>query len=162
MKRILCVLLMLCLLAPAALAEEAASLNWETVVPVLEAGNVTGQFYTFDEIAVKIWLPDGMLPVELTEEDREKGYIGYFMPEDESAQMAVMYVDIKGMSLEEYAQELASDSRFTDIEQGTVNGLPCNVGGLGILRILARLLQYLQPFHNVLHNTSQCSNLCQK
>jgi len=39
--------------------------------------------------------------------------------------MAVMYVDIKGMSLEEYAQELASDSRFTDIEQGTVNGLPC-------------------------------------
>ena len=125
MKRILCVLLMLCLLAPAALAEEAASLNWETVEPVLEAGNVTGQFYTFDEIAVKIWLPDGMLPVELTEEDREKGYIGYFMPEDESAQMAVMYVDIKGMSLEEYAQELASDSRFTDIEQGTVNGLPC-------------------------------------
>jgi len=125
MKRILCVLLMLCLLAPAALAEEAASLNWETVEPVLEAGNVTGQFYTFDEIAVKIWLPDGMLPVELTEEDREKGYIGYFMPEDESAQMAVMYVDIKGMSLEEYAQELTSDSRFTDIEQGTVNGLPC-------------------------------------
>jgi len=125
MKRILCALLMLCLLVPAALAEETNVLNWETVVPVLEAANVTGQFYTFDEIAVKIWLPDGMLPVELTEEDKEAGYIGYFMPEDESAQMAVMYVDVNGMSLEEYAQYLASENGATDIETGTVNGFPC-------------------------------------
>lgn len=124
MKKFLCALLMLCLLVPAALAEENA-LNWETVVPVLEAGNVTGEFHTFDEIAVKIWLPEGMLPVELTEEDKENGYIGYFMPEDESAQMAVMYVDINGMSLEEYAQYLASEDSVTDVEAGTVNGFPC-------------------------------------
>ena len=125
MKKILCALLMLCLLVPAALAEEAAVLNWETVVPVLEAGNVTGQFYTFDEIAIKIWLPDGMAPVELTEEDKANGYIGYFMPEDQSAQMAVMYVDTNGASLEEYAQYLAGESDVTEVEAGTVNGLPC-------------------------------------
>ena len=125
MKRILCALLMLCLLVPVALAEEANVLTWETVVPVLEAANVTGQFYTFEEVAVKIWLPDGMLPTELTEEDKEKGYIGYFMPEDQSAQMAVMYVDVNGMSLEEYAQYLASEDGVTEIEMGTVNGLPC-------------------------------------
>ena len=124
MKKILCVLLMLCLLAPAALAEGTAVLNWEDVVPVLEAGNVTGQFYTFDEISVKIWLPDGMLPVELTEEDKANGYIGYFMPEDQSAQMAVMYVDTNGMSLEDYAKHLSSENDVTDIEMGTVNGFP--------------------------------------
>ena len=72
MKKFLCALLILCLLVPAALAEENA-LNWETVVPILEAGNVTGEFYTFDEIAVKIWLPEGLLPVELTEEDKKNG-----------------------------------------------------------------------------------------
>ena len=125
MKKLLCVLLLLCLLVPAALAEETATLNWENVVPVLEAGNVTGQFYTFDEIAVKIWLPDGMEPTELTDEDREKGYIGYFMPEDQSAQMAVMYVNTNGASLDEYAQYLSSESDVAEIEKGTVNNFPC-------------------------------------
>ena len=125
MKKLLCVLLLLCLLVPAALAEETATLNWEKVVPVLEAGNVTGQFYTFDEIAVKIWLPDGMEPTELTDEDREKGYIGYFMPEDQSAQMAVMYVNTNGASLDEYAQYLSSESDVAEIEKGTVNNFPC-------------------------------------
>ena len=124
MKKFLCALLMLCLLVPAALAEENA-LNWETVVPILEAGNVTGEFYTFDEIAVKIWLPEGMLPVELTEEDKKNGKIGYFMTEDESAQMSVVYVDTDGMSLEEYAQRLSSDGDVTEVEKGTVNGFPC-------------------------------------
>lgn len=125
MKKILCVVLILCLMLTAALAEEAVALNWEDVVPILEAGNVTGQFYTFDEISIKIWLPDGMVPVELTDEDKEAGYIGYFMPEDESAQMAVMYVDINGMSLEDYAKHLAAEDGVTEIEIGTVNGFPC-------------------------------------
>ncbi|MBR3431078.1 MAG: hypothetical protein IKG87_13350 [Clostridia bacterium] len=124
MKKFLCALLILCLLVPAALAEENA-LNWETVVPILEAGNVTGEFYTFDEIAVKIWLPEGLLPVELTEEDKKNGMIGYFMPEDKSAQMSVVYVDTDGMSLEEYAQRLSSDGDVTEVEKGTVNGFPC-------------------------------------
>ncbi len=125
MKRILCVLMLLCLLVPVSLAEGTTALNWEDVAPVLEAGNVTGQFYTFDEIAVKIWLPDGLLPVELTEEDKANGYIGYFMPEDESAQLAVMYVDLDGMTLEDYAQYLASEEGVSEVEAGTVNGFPC-------------------------------------
>jgi len=124
LKKFLCVLLMLCLLVPAALSEEAA-LKWEDVEPVLEAANLTGEFYTFDEIAIKIWLPEGMLPVELTEEDKEKGYIGYFMPEDQSAQMAVVYVNTDGMSLDEYAQSLSSDGDVTEVEKATVNGFPC-------------------------------------
>jgi len=125
MKRILCVLLMLCLLAPAALAAETVALNWEDTVPALAAAEVTGQFYTFEEIAVAIWVPEGLLPVELSDEDRTNGYIGYFMPEDQSAKMAVMYVDINGMSLEEYAQYLSAQEGVTEVEAGTVNGLPC-------------------------------------
>ena len=125
MKKLLCVVLMLCLMMTAALAEETKALTWETVAPLLEAGNVTGQFHTFDEISVKIWIPDGMEAVELTEEDKAKGYIGYFRPADESAQMAVMYVDVKGMSLEDYAQYLSSEGGAAEVETGTVNGLPC-------------------------------------
>ncbi len=125
MKKFLCVVLMLCLMMTAALAEEAVALNWEDFVPVLEAGNVTGQFHTFDEISVKIWLPDGLEPVELSDEDKENGYIGYFMPDDESAQMAVMYVDTNGMALEDYAQYLSTEAGAAEVEMGTVNGFPC-------------------------------------
>lgn len=125
MKKILCVLMALCMMTAAALAEETPSLNWEDFEPVLEAGGVTGQFYTFDEVAVKIWLPDGINPVELTEEDVEQGYIGYFAADDQSAAVAVVYVDIGDMTLEDYAEYLTSEAGATEVEQGTVNGFPC-------------------------------------
>ena len=105
--------------------EGTNSLNWEDVEPILEAGEVNGDFHTFDEIDVKIWLPEGCDPVELTDEDKENGYIGYFMPEDESAAVAVVYVDVNGMSLEEYAEYLASEDDVAEVEAGTVNGFPC-------------------------------------
>jgi hypothetical protein len=127
MKKLVCVIAVLCLIvtAAAALAEEAPALNWEDFAPILEASGVSGEFYTFDEVAVKIWLPEGMYPVELTEEDQENGFIGYFMPEDESGAVSVVYVDVNGMSLEEYGEYLASEAGATEIEVGTVNGFPC-------------------------------------
>ena len=127
MKKLVCALMALCLIATAAvaLAEAAPALNWEDFVPILEAGGVSGEFYTFDEIDMKIWLPEGMYPVELTEEDQENGYIGYFMTEDESGAVAVVYVDVNGMSLEEYGEYLASEAGATEIEVATVNGFPC-------------------------------------
>lgn len=127
MKKLICVLMVLCLVvtAAAALAEAAPALNWEDFSPILEASGVSGEFYTFDEVAVKIWLPEGMYPVELTEEDQENGFIGYFMPEDESGAVSVVYVDVNGMSLEEYGEYLASEAGATEIEVGTVNGFPC-------------------------------------
>lgn len=124
MKKLLTVIVALMLLASAAIAE-APALSWSDFEPVLEAGGVTGQFYTFDEIAIKIWLPDGMNAVELTDEDKANGYIGYYMPEDQSATVAVMYVDVNGMSLEEYGNYLTSEAGATEVEVGTVNGFPC-------------------------------------
>ena len=49
MKKFLILVLAVCMMMSAAVAENANVLNWETVVPILEAGNVTGQFYTFEE-----------------------------------------------------------------------------------------------------------------
>lgn len=125
MKKLLCVAIMLCMMMTIALAQEAPSMTWESIAPVMEASNITGEFHTFDKIAVKIWLPEGLKPIELTEEDTAKGYIGSFMPEDESAKVVVMYVDLKGMTLEDYAKHLANESDVTDIGMATVNGLPC-------------------------------------
>ena len=125
MKKFIAVVVALCLMMTFALAEEAPALNWEDFEPALEASGVSGQFYTFDEIAVKMWLPEGINPTELTEEDVDNGYIGYFTADDQSAIVAVMYVDVNGMSLEEYAEYLSSKADATEVELGTVNGFPC-------------------------------------
>ncbi len=125
MKKFYAIIVALCLMMTVALAEEVPALNWEDFEPALEAGGVSGQFYTFDEIDIKIWIPDGINPTELTEEDTENGYIGYFMPDDESAAVAIMYVDVDGMTLEEYADYLTSEVGAAEVEAGMVNGFPC-------------------------------------
>lgn len=125
MKKFLAVVMALCLMMSCALAEEAPALNWADVEPVLEASGVTGEFYTFEEIAVAIWMPEGLNPVELTDEDKENGFIGYFAPEDQSASVSIVYVDVNGMSLEEYGEYLTNEAGATEVEVATVNGLPC-------------------------------------
>ena len=64
---------------------------------------------TFDEISIKMWMPTVLAAVELTDEDKEGGYIGYYMTEDESAAIAVVYADVDGMSLEDYKAALADN-----------------------------------------------------
>ena len=58
MKKFLAVVMALCLMMTCALAEEAPALNWADFEPILEAAGVTGQFYTFEQIAVQIWMPE--------------------------------------------------------------------------------------------------------
>ena len=126
MKKFFAIVMALCmLLMTAALAEGATELNWADIEPVLEAGEVAGEFKTFDEIAVKIWIPEGINAVELSDEDKANGYVGYFQAEDQSGTLAVMYVDTNGMSIDDYADYLAGESDVTEVEKATVNGLPC-------------------------------------
>lgn len=120
MKKLFALVLALCLLCGcSALAEN--EISWEQVAPMLEEKGVTGDFYTFNEISVAIFIPTGMVPGELPGEN----YIGYFVSEDGSDDaVALMYVDMDGMDLETYAGILPQVGA-TEIEAGTVNGLPC-------------------------------------
>ena len=118
MKKLFALMLALCLmLGGAAVAENA--ITWEEVSPALEAAGVTGQFYTFEQIAIAIFIPAGMTEAELPDES----YIGYFTAEDGSA-VALQYVNVEGMDLDTYAGALESVGA-TGIEKGTVNGLSC-------------------------------------
>lgn len=122
MKKVFALMLALCLmLGCTAMADN--DITWEQVAPMLEEAGITGEFVTFDEIAVKIFVPDGMAAAELTDEDRQNGYIGYFAAEDGDA-IAIQYVDLNGMELADYAAQVA-EVGATEIETGTVNGLPC-------------------------------------
>ena len=118
MKKLVVLILALCMLCSAAFA---ADLNWSDAEE--NASQIAGEFKTFDEISVKIWIPDTLQSVELSDEDRENGYIGYFAADEENG-VAVQYVNMNGMSLEEYAAELKEDAEVSELEAGTVNGLP--------------------------------------
>jgi len=118
MKKLFALVLVLCLLCScAALADN--EITWDQVAPMLEENGITGDFYTFDEIAVAIFIPTGMEPAELPGDS----YIGYFTSADGDA-VAVQYVNVEGMDLEAYTAALPGVGA-TEIETGTVNGLPC-------------------------------------
>ena len=122
MKKLFAILMALCLfVSGAALAEAAEEVNWSDVAEVIEASGVNGDFHTFDEIAVKIWIPEGLEPVELTQEDVDAGYIGYF--QNEEAALAVVYVDVDGASIEDYANSLAGMEDVENIAMLNINGL---------------------------------------
>ena len=105
---------------------ETLELNWEDFATEIEASEEmkaawSGDFVTMDEIAMKLYIPASFEQVELTDEDREAGYIAYFaMGEDMG--IGIQYVDADGMSLEEYAQLLTEDS--IECTNAVVNGLP--------------------------------------
>ena len=118
MKKLFALMLALCLvLCSAALAEN--EISWDQVEPLLTENGINGEFVTFEQIAVKVWIPEGMTAVE----DMPENYIGYFAAEDGDA-VAVMYANAEGMDLETYAQFVAENGG-ANIETGTVNGLPC-------------------------------------
>lgn len=114
MKKLVVLILALCMLCSAAFA---ADLNWSDVEEA--ASQIAGEFKTFDDISVKIWIPDVLKAVDGVE-DR----IGYYMTEDQSAAVSVQYLDMNGMTLEEYEAQLKEDAEVSEIEMGTVNGLP--------------------------------------
>ena len=118
MKKLFALILSLCLLCGCtALADN--DVTWEQVSALVEDAGITGNWYTFDDIAAAIYIPDGLVNSELPGEN----YIGYFAAEDGSA-VAVQYVNVEGMDLETYTAALPGVGA-TEIETGTVNGLPC-------------------------------------
>lgn len=122
MKKLFALVLALCMLCGcAAMAEN--DISWDDVAPLLAESDVTGDFYTFDDIDIAIFVPTGMVSAELPDDS----YIGYFTDEEDSGDaIAVIYVDADGMDLETYAAALADpEVGATEIEMGTVNGLEC-------------------------------------
>ena len=103
-------------------------LNWEDVEPIVEASGAEGDFVTFDEVAVKMWLPMVLDEIDLTEEDKEEGYIGYYEAGEDAeseAAVSVVYVDLGGMELSEYAEKVAEEDGVSDVEMAVENGLSC-------------------------------------
>lgn len=132
MKKVLAILLtvlMVCSLSVPAWAavakipsatDEALVLDWEDMSAAIEEDD--GDFYTFEDVAVMIWIPKELESVELDEEDLEAGFIGYFYDEEDDYTISVLLGDVGVESLEEWKTVLKDEMEITDVGDCVVNG----------------------------------------
>ena len=82
MKKIIAILMALCLLTGFAMAEE---INWSDIEDTVADSGIEGEFFSISDIGVKMFIPDVFQEAELSEDDVAEGYICYLTTEDESA-----------------------------------------------------------------------------
>ena len=106
MKKLVALLMALCLLGSCALAE-TTQLDWPDVEKVLEQQGLKGEFYTLNAVNVKLWVPEDLKPVEeLPDEVKNMDVVAMFLNDSADKGITVVYTDIHGVSLEEYAKAL--------------------------------------------------------
>ena len=106
----------------AAAAQEPVVAQWSDFEEDLETTGYEGEFFEMDELYLKMWIPAELKKVELTEQDREEGYLDYFESKDGKKAMGIMYVNWDGMELSEYA-EVLSGRGAVGIGNAVINGL---------------------------------------
>ena len=98
-------------------------LYWGMGLEVIDEYDLEGDFVTFDEVGLQLWLPDILTPGTLPEEQPEQdAFLGYYTTEDESAYASVVFQPTD-MTLEDYAGMLESlGELIEDIEGYVING----------------------------------------
>ena len=129
-KNIIALVLVLALCAScAALGENTDSvfseLNWSDLESEINASGMEARFVTFDEVAVKIWMPNVYQSVEIPEEQREEGIIGMFTYDLEEVESGVMVMlfPTNFQNVVDYA-EFVLDQGGTNLDFAFINGLP--------------------------------------
>lgn len=120
MKKMLAIVLAL-VLALSAVPALAVDLNWADVEAA--ASQISGKFANIEEVSLKIWVPDVLMPAELSQEYIDDGIIAYYTTDDGNYGFYVQYVDVNSATLEDYAANLP-EIGVAEIVSMTVNGLP--------------------------------------
>jgi hypothetical protein len=105
---------------------DVVELNWEDIESQEGAEEVisAGEFVTLDEIECKMWVPVSVMEqVELTDEEKEEGFVGYFASTEGDAAVGIQYIDLGGMSLEDYKAALEDMDGVSDVTDVVINGI---------------------------------------
>ena len=129
MKKVLFVLLALCLFVVPVMAQEIDNpvvINWEgDLEDAFIEREYAGKFYLFPDYGIQFLVPAGLDPMELNDEDAELGIFAFFMTENEEMQVAAQFLDYELETLEEVAmwekQNRGDDMKFAGFYK--INGL---------------------------------------
>ena len=111
------------MLCTAAVAENASEMNWSDVEPTLTEQGLTGGFAVLDQLGLKVWLPNGLNAVEVSEADAAAGRLALFTDADNTAYLAVDALHVDGMTLDQYYENAKVSEGVSDVEMITANGL---------------------------------------
>lgn len=112
MKKLVLVVFMLCLLAIPAIGQTIDSpvtTTWEELEESFIETGYGADFYDINDFGFRILIPNGLEPVELSDEQIKNGFIVDFANEDHSAAVIVVYRDMQCESLEELADYIAEN-----------------------------------------------------
>ena len=123
MKKLFALVLMLCMLCTVAVAENASEMNWTDVEPTLTEQGLTGDFAVLDQLGLKVWLPEGLNAVEVSEADAAAGRLALFTDAENTAYLAVDAVNVEGMTIDQYYENAKATEGVSDVEMITANGL---------------------------------------
>ena len=107
MKNLLILVLAFCLISIPAMAqtqENPTVANWEDLEEDFIATGYSGTFYTLNDYGIQLLIPGGLEPVELSEEQREDGFVAIFATDDGSIFIAVTFRDLECETLPEVAE----------------------------------------------------------
>ena len=122
-KKLIAVVLMLCMLFGFALAEETTEYNWADYEKMFENSEVTeAEFVTFEDIGIRILIPTVLPKWDLSEEEINQGFIFYYADEKEETYIGMTYVNFD--TLENYTNVLKTVEPVSDIRQVSINGIP--------------------------------------
>ncbi len=123
MKKLLALVMMLCMLCTAAVAENASEITWSDVEATLTEQGLTGEFAVLDQLGLKIWLPNGLDAAEVSEADAAAGRLALFTDAENTAYLAVDALHVEGMTLDQYYENALAAEGVSDVEMVTANGL---------------------------------------
>ena len=123
MKKLIAIVMMLCLLCAAAVAEEANVMNWTDVEGTLADSGLTGEFAVLDVLGLKVWLPAGLNAAEVSEADAAAGRLALFTDADQTAYLAVDAANVEGMTIDQLYENAKATEGLSDVDMISANGL---------------------------------------
>ncbi|ETP72068.1 hypothetical protein UYO_1942 [Lachnospiraceae bacterium JC7] len=98
-------------------------MSWSDGEKRVKEDGIKGKFVTLDDVAIKFWVPDDYKAVEITDEEKEEGFVDYYERKKDKAVISVVYIDNGCKTLDEYKKELKKMDDVSEIEDCIVNDL---------------------------------------
>ena len=102
MKKLIALLALVCvvLMPFSAMAEEKTAIDWATSETLIADTDLTGDFYNIEEMGLKIWLPDELNSVEVTEEETASGVYAKLTDEEQTCVLTIYALHVDGITLD--------------------------------------------------------------
>ena len=126
MKNLIALLFVLLLFAVPAMSQESevTEILWEDYEGLLDSTATGGDFIDFEEAGIRIFIPEGLDPMDLPETLKNNGYLGYFRKEDHSIMVVISKVNSGDKTPTGFVEEMQShipEIKLTELYK--INGM---------------------------------------